>query len=84
LWAVAHKLDFALYGVTRVLDDDVPLPTGMEKTAADLDGKAIHTACLALADIADDAMHLAHKALPFELPTGMARTARKQLESIEL
>lgn len=84
LWAVAHKLDFALYGVTQVLDDEVPLPAGIEKTAADLDGKAIHTACLALADIADDAMHLAHKALPFELPTGMAQTARGQLSKLNV
>jgi hypothetical protein len=83
LWAVAHRLDFALYGITQILDDDVPLPEGMEKTSAVLESKALHAACLALADITDEAMHLAHNVLPFELPIGMAQTARNQLKSIE-
>lgn len=79
LWAVAQKLDFALYGVTQVLDDQVDLPKGLQKTVTSLNSGAIHEACVTLIDILDDVMVQASRAIPFELPLGMAQTARNQL-----
>lgn len=81
LWAVAQGLDFALYGITQVLDDEVDLPKGMERTVPSLNRKAIHVACITLADILDDIMPQASRIIPFELPLGMAQAAREQLST---
>lgn len=78
LWAVANKLDFALYGITQLIDDDVPPPEGMERTVAILEKDSIRTAWLVLADILEDVITATSKVVPFDSPSGMALTAQQR------
>lgn len=80
LWAIACKLDYAIYGITQVLDDEVAFPQGMERTVADLKPESLRTASLMLADILQNVSERASESLPFELPPGIAEIARKRLE----
>lgn len=82
LWAAAHKEDFALYGMTQVIDDGVEFPMGMERTVAKLEAKSIHNACLVLADILKRTAEEVNEVLPFELPRGMERTALAEIKNI--
>jgi hypothetical protein len=77
LAALASNLDFALYGITQIIDDHAELPTGTEKTVADFSRESIREACVNLLDILDDVTQNASKVVPFDIPKGMAQAARE-------
>jgi hypothetical protein len=54
LHAAAHDVPSPVFGLTSVLDTNVPLPHGLEQTLAGLDAVEIRRAALALADLLEE------------------------------
>jgi hypothetical protein len=54
LHAAAHGVPSPVFGLSSILDSDVPLPHGLEQTLAGLDAAEIRSAALALADLLDE------------------------------
>lgn len=79
LWAVANRIDFAVYGITQLVDDGIEPPEGMGKTIAIYDEFAIKDACIELMGVLENVMMKAHDSMPFELPMGMAAAARNMI-----
>jgi hypothetical protein len=79
LWALANNLDYALYGVTQVIDDNVSFPKGIEKTVTDLNLDTMKKASYELADILNEVSKKASNTLPYDLPAGIADIAYKRL-----
>lgn len=81
LSALSSKLDFALYGITQIIDEYAELPPGMEKTVPNFTQQSIREACVNLLDILDDVTQAASAIIPFDIPKGMALAAREMFSS---
>lgn len=82
--AVADKVHDAQFGLTAVFDDPRrPVPTGMERTIADLDGQALVASAVACCDILSTAWPRATAALgvALELPP-LATYVRDRLRTV--
>jgi hypothetical protein len=80
LWAVAHGVDYPVFGLTAALDSpDAGVPAGLDRTVAGLDSSALLAAARVLAGMLEDVSALAVRAVPAELPHGMARHVRSLL-----
>ncbi len=77
LSALASGLDFALYGVTQIIDDHASFPAGIDKTVPDFTRESITQACINLMDVLDDVTAAACATAPFDIPHGMATAARE-------
>jgi hypothetical protein len=83
LWAAAHGVPDATFGLTALLDAPaVGLPPDVERTAAALDDKEIVRAARALAELLEAAARRAAETTPTELPDALSAYVRQRLTAL--
>jgi hypothetical protein len=79
LWAVANQVDYAIYGIAHIIDDEIELPKEIEQTVTALELEPMRAAALKLADILIDVSERLSETHDIGLFIRMSELAKKSL-----